>query len=81
MARPNRLIEALKKRNYKDFLWESILWEYRQAKAGSTTTRLGSIALPALINALKELEAGKDGDQPMPENITEIEEWLTAQKK
>jgi hypothetical protein len=81
MARPNRLIEALKKRNYKDFLWESILWEYRQAKAGSTTTRLGSTALPALINALKELEGGKVEEGSMPENIMEIEEWLSANKK
>ena len=75
------MIEALKKRNYKDFLWESILWEYRQAKAGSTTTRLGSTALPALINALKELEGGKVEEGSMPENITEIEEWLSANKK
>jgi len=81
MARPNRLIEALKKRDYETFLWESILWEYRQAKAGSTTTRLGGSSLATLINALKDLQGGKSGDSSVPENITEIEEWLTAQKK
>jgi len=81
MARPNRLIEALKKRDYETFLWESILWEYRQAKAGSTQTRLGGSSLATLINALKDLQSGKSSDSSMPDNIMEIEEWLTAQKK
>lgn len=82
MARPNRVITALKKRDYKSTIWEMLLYEYRMAKAGNHDNRLGANALTSLVSALKDMQAleaeHRKGDAP---NLIELEEWVTKEKK
>lgn len=82
MARPNKVIEALKNRDYKSTIWEMLLWEYRMAKLGNTENRLGANALTSLVGALKELQAseaeGRKSDSP---NLIELDEWVNKEKK
>lgn len=82
MARPNKVITALKKRDYKSTIWEMLLYEYRMAKAGNHENRLGPTALTSLVGALKDMQAAeaehRKGDAP---NLIELEEWVTKEKK
>jgi len=82
MARPNKVITALKKRDYESTVWEMLLYEYRMAKAGNNQNRLGANALTSLVSALKDMQATKaehrKGDAP---NLIEIDEWVTQETK
>lgn len=81
MARPNAVINALKKRDYKSTIWEMLLYEYRMAKQGNTENRLGANALTSLVSALKDMQAHeaehRKGDAP---NLIELEEWVKENK-
>ena len=82
MPRPNKVITALKKRDYKSTIWEMLLYEYRMAKAGSTENRLGAGALTSLLSALKEMEEQKTSDLNSEGStaVEEIEAWLRETK-
>lgn len=81
MARPNKVITALKKRDYESTVWEMLLYEYRMAKAGNHENRLGANALTSLVSALKDMQQTKaehrKGDAP---NLIDLEEWVSAEK-
>jgi hypothetical protein len=82
MARPNKVIIAMKNRDYKSTIWEMLLYEYRMAKMGNHENRLGPNALTSLVTALKdmraqEVEDKKDNDTP---NLIELEEWVKENK-
>jgi len=82
MARPNKVIMAMKVRDYKSTIWEMLLYEYRMAKEGNTQNRLGANALTSLVTALKDMQAQeiedmKEADTP---NLIELEEWVKENK-
>jgi len=82
MARPNKVIMAMKVRDYKSTIWEMLLYEYRMAKEGNTQNRLGANALTSLVTALKDMQAQeiedmKETDTP---NLIELEEWVKENK-
>jgi hypothetical protein len=73
-GRPNRLIRAMKQRDFRSFLWEALLHEYRCAKIGDTEHRLGPNALTSLIAALREIESTKSDASST--NLVELEDWV-----
>lgn len=75
-GRPNRLIRAMKNRDYESFLWEALLHEYRCAKLGDTEHRLGTNALTSLIAALRDVESRKPSDSEESPNLIELEDWV-----
>jgi len=82
MPRPNRAINAMKKRDYPAAMWELLLYEYRMAKAGNTTHRLGGSSVNALISAIKDIETEKIDELKKEDSISvqEIEAWLKETK-
>ena len=83
MPRPNRTIIALKKRDYEATLWEMLLHEYRCAKSGDNTHKLGPNALSSLIGALKDLRAQQADESSSKDrpNLIELDEWVNKEKK
>jgi len=80
MPRPNKLIRAMKQKNFRDFVWEAMLHEYRCAKAGDTEHRLGPNALSSLVAALRELEQTKTTTASDAPNVIELDEWVKSVK-
>jgi hypothetical protein len=80
MPRPNRLIRAMKQKNFRDFVWEALLHEYRCAKMGDSEHRLGPNALSSLVAALRELEQTKATMEQDTPNVIEIDNWVKSVK-
>lgn len=80
MARPNKLIRAMKQKNFRDFVWEALLHEYRCAKLGDSEHRLGPNALSSLVAALRELEQTKTTTASDAPNVIELDEWVKSVK-
>lgn len=80
MPRPNRLIRAMKQKNFRDFVWEALLHEYRCAKMGDSEHRLGPNALSSLVAALRELEQTKATTTSDAPNVIELDEWVKSVK-
>jgi len=82
MPRPNKCISALKKRDYDAAMWELLLHEYRCAKAGNSTNRLGPNAISSIISAIKDLEVDKkkEKEKKGSPSLEEIEEWMSETK-
>lgn len=74
-GRPNKLIKAMKERDFRTFLWEALLHEYRCAKIGNVENRLGPNALTSLIAALREIESSSTPESNRG-TLTEIEDWI-----
>lgn len=82
MPRPNKTIIALKARDYKGTMWEMLLHEYRCAKSGDNTHKLGPNALASLIGALRELEARESSEAvDNAPNLIDLEEWVAKEAK
>jgi len=80
LARPNKLIRAMKQKNFRDFVWEALLHEYRCAKLGDSEHRLGPNALSSLVAALRELEQTKTTTASDAPNVIELDEWVKSVK-
>lgn len=82
MGRPNKAISAMKNRDFESAMWELLLHEYRCAKNGNSTNRLGPNAISSILSAIKDmqLEKVKEKEKTSGQSIAEIEAWLEENK-
>jgi hypothetical protein len=74
-GRPSKAVAAMKKKDYRDTVWELLLNEYRCAQTGKDIGRLGTGAVPALLKALADLDKGKPQTNEDEQMINEMAEW------